>query len=1165
MRVNTFIILVLLASSCGISGLCAQEVCDNGVDDNGNGLVDLYDTECECNGIHIPQGPSNQIPNPDFESMGWCPTGFAEMGALDDWGFGNQTTPDYINTCGFVVPAVYDMNLAPFPNGNGVLGLVFLDNHKETASVCLNDPFLAGYEYTMTFRVASVPLGYAGALCNNGVITYPAVDITLYGHPDCSELWVNTSGCPSGADPDWIVLGTVNYSPAAAWSEVTLTFTPSQNIGAIMIGPPCNLPSGYNGSPCTPYFLIDDFMLDEVAVYEDIELLMIGGLCQTEVTLDADIGHSGGVWQWYFSGAALAGQNNSSMEVAENGYQSGMYAVTYSYKGECASDSVWVDVYIPDTTYQEVFLCPGNTVFCAGQPFIEEGVYDVFVNIGSGCDSLVQCTITAYDLPQPTSLEIEACWPASVQICDQVITSGGPHTIYCNKSPECDSIVELNLTILHPQAKIQASGMLSCDTLDVVTLNGTDFSPDVAIEYLWNGPPGGIQGASNLPVISAALPGTYCLSLTHTGNSTTCLDTACITLSPQVTQPVPPVLNVPSLACVNLPIDIPIIPPAGQQPTSYVFELYPIAPYQIEADSLLIVTFPANGSYLICVQSVNECGISDSTCFPIVIGLSDTLVYDQFTCDSLALGSDTLTFHNQYGCDSLVVRQTKLLPSHHMQQITFTCDSLLAGIDTLHLTNQYGCDSTVLLEVHYAKVYIHQEEIIQCGSGMSYADTLVITSGACDSIFITNYLARNNDTTMILLNTCDPSQAGMLINVLKNTSGCDSVVIETFQLYLPDTTYLQDFTCNPEDTATFQMLLTNEFGCDSIVIETVHYAGIDTQFLSVYTCDTMQVGTTVYAIPGLNCDTIRVVSTLWTATLSSSEIIHSCALSGPATDTSWLAAQSGCDSLHIRYYTYSALEGIPVVEHEICDGQNNGQVAIHSITGGKPPFQFMLNNGGWQDDALFFGLSPGIYVLSVLDSVGCLRSYPGLSIHGGASIIVQAGADHEVIPGSYLDLSAQGPSSWSQIQWLATDPIQCATCQQTTLGPIFNTQFVYLTVVSDAGCIGMDTFLVALQPVAMPEVYIPNSFSPNQDGINDYFWIYGNDQVISIRQMKIFDRWGNAIYARKALDVNNPPSEGWDGTFRGKTLDPGVYIYVLEVSFSDGTSKLYKGDVTLMK
>jgi gliding motility-associated-like protein len=89
------------------------------------------------------------------------------------------------------------------------------------------------------------------------------------------------------------------------------------------------------------------------------------------------------------------------------------------------------------------------------------------------------------------------------------------------------------------------------------------------------------------------------------------------------------------------------------------------------------------------------------------------------------------------------------------------------------------------------------------------------------------------------------------------------------------------------------------------------------------------------------------------------------------------------------------------------------------------------------------------------------------------------------------------------------------------------------------------------------QVYIPNAFTPNNDGKNDVFLIYGN--TIASAKMSIFTQWGQLIF--QSDNVAN----GWDGTFKGVNQPTGVYVYMVEVTFTDGTSTLKKGTVTLIR
>ncbi|MBK9793182.1 MAG: PKD domain-containing protein [Sphingobacteriales bacterium] len=100
------------------------------------------------------------------------------------------------------------------------------------------------------------------------------------------------------------------------------------------------------------------------------------------------------------------------------------------------------------------------------------------------------------------------------------------------------------------------------------------------------------------------------------------------------------------------------------------------------------------------------------------------------------------------------------------------------------------------------------------------------------------------------------------------------------------------------------------------------------------------------------------------------------------------------------------------------------------------------------------------------------------------------------------------------------------------------------------------------------DVYIPNVFTPNNDGKNDYFTVYGGVNVKRINNLKIFDRWGEMVF-----DKNNfPPNleiEGWDGSIKHKDnstpFNTAVFVYSAEVEFINGEKEIFKGDVTLIR
>jgi gliding motility-associated-like protein len=90
---------------------------------------------------------------------------------------------------------------------------------------------------------------------------------------------------------------------------------------------------------------------------------------------------------------------------------------------------------------------------------------------------------------------------------------------------------------------------------------------------------------------------------------------------------------------------------------------------------------------------------------------------------------------------------------------------------------------------------------------------------------------------------------------------------------------------------------------------------------------------------------------------------------------------------------------------------------------------------------------------------------------------------------------------------------------------------------------------------------IPNAFSPNGDGLNDYFI---PREILSSGvktfRMNIYNRWGENIFTTEQID-----GRGWDGKFNGKLQNMGVYVYLIDVEFINKVKKTYKGNVTLMR
>ncbi len=321
-RVFTF--LLCLVALSGIS----QEICNNGIDDDGDGWIDLNDTvDCFCSPGNAAAVPS-MISNPSFETMSTCPYYFSQIAFATGWNMGTQGTSDFQNTCGssFVFPAAVNAGLLPFPDGNGISGALYGSDYKEYIATCLSTTLTPGLPYKLNFNVASTPILNDGSVCNGGVPYYSPVDITIYGSTNCGALPILTPGfaCPTAIDPTWVVLGSVTYTPMPSWSVASITFTPTSNIKAIMLGPPCNLPpdypiiAGFNAASCQPYFYYDNMILNRSSTFDHVGITSAGHYCTNNIVLTANANNtvtSGATWQWYLNGVAIAGATSPTYSV----------------------------------------------------------------------------------------------------------------------------------------------------------------------------------------------------------------------------------------------------------------------------------------------------------------------------------------------------------------------------------------------------------------------------------------------------------------------------------------------------------------------------------------------------------------------------------------------------------------------------------------------------------------------------------------------------------------------------------------------------------------------------------------------------------------------------------------------------------------------------------
>lgn len=150
----------------------------------------------------------------------------------------------------------------------------------------------------------------------------------------------------------------------------------------------------------------------------------------------------------------------------------------------------------------------------------------------------------------------------------------------------------------------------------------------------------------------------------------------------------------------------------------------------------------------------------------------------------------------------------------------------------------------------------------------------------------------------------------------------------------------------------------------------------------------------------------------------------------------------------------------------------------------------------------------------------------------------------------YLDAKGQG-----KLTWVSGDGVVCADCPNSQIIPQTSGCYRVQAKFPDSGCIAEDE--VCIEITNDYTIYIPNIFTPNDDGKNDTFLVYGIG--ITDVEVTVYDRWGEKLY------YEENQTKGWDGTYRGEMSKNDVYVYKVNFKSLDGKKHTKTGHVTLMK
>lgn len=251
--------------------------------------------------------------------------------------------------------------------------------------------------------------------------------------------------------------------------------------------------------------------------------------------------------------------------------------------------------------------------------------------------------------------------------------------------------------------------------------------------------------------------------------------------------------------------------------------------------------------------------------------------------------------------------------------------------------------------------------------------------------------------------------------------------------------------------------------------------------------------------------------------------------------------------------------GVPVLSivssDNPCPDVAKGYVNTN-VSGGIGPYTYLWSNGATSPSLK--GLHGGTYHVTVTDANGCSLSQTvqiiegdSLSITNLTSVQIPLGETIQLNP---IVNGANAPLSYS---WNPAVYLSCSNCSNPNVNTV-NSISYGLLVVDTNGCKAENKVSITVVPDY--QIYVPSAFTPNNDGTNDVFEIFGNKKLWKELSMIIYNRWGEKVFE------SSDSKFAWDGTFHGVLQNPQIYVYQLRITFIDGYAMpLQKGSISLIR
>ncbi len=869
----------------------------------------------------------------------------------------------------------------------------------------------------------------------------------------------------------------------------------------------------------------------------------------------------------------------------------GIYSVTLITSGGCdsvATLNLVVNNTVTSTT--DLTICNNQLPFSwNGNSYPQAGTYPVILTSSAGCDSIAILNLSVTDILTSTT---------NVNICPALLPyiwngnsypAGGTYSVTIVNANGCDSVPILSLTVVPYVTSTTdtqicnnqlpytwngnvyaAAGTYSvllvgsvCDSL--VTLNLSVYPPITSntsisicqqqFPYSWNGN-------------SYDVPGTYSLTFTSTSG--------CDSIATLILDELPVTTSTTDITvCANQ------------------------LPYSWNGNS-----YSTGGSYTVTLTGTNNC--DSIATLNLTANFIDTSISNINICNNqlpytwngnnyAAGGLYYITLTGNSGCDSVATLNLSATPVVTSLSNVNVCDNHLPynwnGIDysipgtySATFTSSSGCDSIATLNLTINSVVTSNTNANTCSNQLPYswngqnystagAHIVTLTSAAgCDSIATLNLTINPVASSNTIASTCSNqlpynwngqsySTAGSYSVTLNTTTGCDSIAnlqLTIFSVTASNTNYSTcsaqlPYTWNGQNyttTGIYTATLTSSNGCDSVA--TLNFTVNLTPPLPAVTSPIAYCQYEATA-PLVANATIPGAHLLWytNATGGTGAAATPTPSSATAGTFSYYVSQvdGPCEGPRalITITINSKPDLGPDKPLKICYGQSADLSSLYNVTGYTSNWTY--NEQPIADSTAV--TTEGSYQLIAVNSFGCAdTALVNLDIQ--APVIANAGNDANIEYNFPYQLSGSGGGSY---QWSPPGLLNNAFIANPTTVLTDSATFV-LMVSDEIGCFDLDT--VKLKVLNGPTFYVPTAFTPNGDGVNDYF----KPTPVGIAKLeffRVFNRYGELVFETSEI------GKGWDGIYKGVKQPSANFVWSLKGVDRKGETKIMKGNAILIR